>query len=106
MTVADNMDRHKISEELEFQQDQTVHFGVTCPRVPKKTHFQLCLEHSLCNFYPIFMKLADKKNRSKIFNNIENWATSYYLRSCMPLIAGMLGHRRASVAPVGNLFPL
>ena len=28
MKVADNLDRHKISDEFEFQQDHTIHFGV------------------------------------------------------------------------------
>ena len=27
----DNLDRHKITDLLEFRQDQTNHFGVTCP---------------------------------------------------------------------------
>ena len=31
MKVADNLDRHKISDEFEFRQDRTIHFGVTCP---------------------------------------------------------------------------
>ena len=26
-----NQDSHKISDEFEFRQDQTLHFGVTCP---------------------------------------------------------------------------
>ena len=28
MKVADNLDRHKLSDKIEFRQD---HFGVTCP---------------------------------------------------------------------------
>ena len=31
MKVADNLDRHKILDEFEFQQDGTIHFGVSCP---------------------------------------------------------------------------
>ena len=38
MEVADNLDRLKISDEFEFGRDRTIHFGVTCPWVPKKTN--------------------------------------------------------------------
>ena len=31
MKLADNLDRHKIIDVFEFQEDQTFHFGVTCP---------------------------------------------------------------------------
>ena len=31
MKVADNLDRHKISDKFEFRQDGAIHFGVTCP---------------------------------------------------------------------------
>ena len=39
MEVADNLDRHKISDKLEFRHDRSVHFGVTCPWVPKKATY-------------------------------------------------------------------
>ena len=51
MKVADNLDGHKFSDKLEFRQYRTINFGV---------NVRLCPGHSLCNFYPIFMKLADK----------------------------------------------
>ena len=41
MKVADNMDRHKISDEFEFQPDRTLDFWVTCPLVQKKNIFDL-----------------------------------------------------------------
>ena len=34
MKIADNLDRHKVLDKFEFQQDWTVHFGVTCLWVP------------------------------------------------------------------------
>ena len=34
MKVADNLDRHKISDEFEFRQDQTIHL----PLSAKETH--------------------------------------------------------------------
>ena len=49
MKIADNLDRHKGLYEVEFRQDQTIHFGVICPQVPKK-HIWLCPQHSLYNF--------------------------------------------------------
>ena len=39
--LAGNQDSHKISNELEFWPDWTIHFGVTCPWVPKKPIFDL-----------------------------------------------------------------
>ena len=39
MKLADNTDRHKISDEFEFQPDWTIDFGVTCPLVPKNPVF-------------------------------------------------------------------
>ena len=36
MKLADNMDRYKISDELEFRTDQNIDFGVTCPLMKKK----------------------------------------------------------------------
>ena len=38
--VAGNQDRYKNSVEFDFGQDQTTHFGVTCPWVGKILHFQ------------------------------------------------------------------
>ena len=35
MKVADNLDRHKISDKFESRQDGAIHFGVTCPWVQK-----------------------------------------------------------------------
>ena len=34
MRLADNLDRHRVSDEFEFQPDQNIDFGVTCPLVP------------------------------------------------------------------------
>ena len=34
--LADNQDRHKISDVFEFWPDQTSHFGVICPGLLKK----------------------------------------------------------------------
>ena len=53
MKVADNLDRHDILDEFEFRQDRTIHPSAKKPRI------RLCPEHILCNFYPVFMKLAD-----------------------------------------------
>ena len=33
MKRADNMDKHKISDDFEFLPDRTIDFGVTCPLV-------------------------------------------------------------------------
>ena len=35
MRLADNQDRHKISNKFEFRPDRTSDLGVTCPLVPK-----------------------------------------------------------------------
>ena len=43
MKVADNLDRHKISDDFNFLQDHTNHFGVTCPCVPKNPIFNFVL---------------------------------------------------------------
>ena len=40
INVAGNQDRHKSSDEFDFGQYQTTHFGVTCPLVTKILHFQ------------------------------------------------------------------
>ena len=37
--VAGNQDRHKSAVEFDFGQNQTTHFGVTCPWVMKISHF-------------------------------------------------------------------
>ena len=49
---------------------------------------RFCPKCSLCNFYPIFMKLADKKDRCKIFNKLD-WATLliYFGVTCPWLLA-------------------
>ena len=91
MKLADNLDRHKILDVFKFWQDQTLwsYFSLSA----KKPHIQLCPNCSLYNFYPNFMKLADKQGRYKIFSELD-WATLHYLLSSyMPLIAGMLGFR-------------
>ena len=36
MRLAENLDRHKISDEFEFRSDWNINFGVICPLVPKK----------------------------------------------------------------------
>ena len=36
MRLVDNLDMYKISDEIEFQPDQNIGFGVTCPSVPKE----------------------------------------------------------------------
>ena len=41
MKLADNMDRHKISDEFEFPPDRTIDFGNTCPLGPKTFIFDL-----------------------------------------------------------------
>ena len=38
--VAGNQDRHKSSVKFDFGPNQTIHFGVTCPRVTKVSHFR------------------------------------------------------------------
>ena len=43
MKLANNLDRHKISDKFEFRQDHIIHFGVTGPCVPKKNpYLSLC----------------------------------------------------------------
>ena len=37
--VSGNRDRHKSLLEFDFQTNQTIHFGVTCPWVTKISHF-------------------------------------------------------------------
>ena len=58
MKVADNLDRHKILEVIPARSDYSLWSYL--PLSAKKSHIRLCPEHSLCNFYPIFMKLAVK----------------------------------------------
>ena len=70
MKLADNPDRHRISDEFEFQPDWTIDFEVTCPLVPKK-HIPPCPEHSLFSFDWIFMKVADNLDRHKIVDKFE-----------------------------------
>ena len=41
MKLADKQDMHTNSDELEFQPDWTIDFGVTCPLVPKTPVFHL-----------------------------------------------------------------
>ena len=40
MKVADNLDRHKISDEFECRQDRTIRLGVTCQKT--KPYYTLC----------------------------------------------------------------
>ena len=61
LKVADNLDRNKILYEYKFRQDRIIHFGVTCPWVPKKKKKEKkMIDLCVLNFYPIFMKLLDK----------------------------------------------
>ena len=69
MKLADNMDRHKISDEFEFPPDRTIDFGVTCPFVPKTLIFTLV--RSIACFNCNFMKLADNPDRHKILDEFE-----------------------------------
>ena len=39
MKVADSLDRHKNSDNLEFRQDRTIHFVGTCAWVTKTSLF-------------------------------------------------------------------
>ena len=41
MKLADNLDRHIISDEFEFRPDRTIVFGVACPLVPINPIFNL-----------------------------------------------------------------
>ena len=41
MRLADNQDRHKISDEFECRPDRTIDLRFTCPLVPKKPIFDL-----------------------------------------------------------------
>ena len=56
MKVADSPGRHKISDE--FAEYSLWSYLPLSAKT--KTHIRLCPEHSLCHFYPIIMKLADK----------------------------------------------
>ena len=71
MKIADNLDIHKISEKIELRTNRTIHFGVSCPCVPRQNLFNLCLEHRLFSFYWIFMRLADNLYRRKIWDLFE-----------------------------------
>ena len=60
---ADMQNKHKISDEFEFQLDRTVHFGVTHPWAPKKISHRLimrkwCLQASTFIIDWIFVKLV------------------------------------------------
>ena len=50
MKLADNMERHKVSDEFEFRPDQTVDLGVTCPLVQKKKHIRPYPEYRRISF--------------------------------------------------------
>ena len=41
MRLADNLDRHKISDEFEFRPDRTIYYGVTFPIAQKNAIFDL-----------------------------------------------------------------
>ena len=98
MKAADNLDRHNILHEFEFRQDRTIYFGVTCPSVPKAPIFDFV--RSMCNFYPILMKLVDKWDRCQIFDKLETrpqciiyfrvntldcWQVGSQVNDCYPL---------------------
>ena len=57
MKVADKVDILKISDKF------TIHFGVTCPCVPRQNSLYLCFEQSLFIFYWIFMRLVNNLHR-------------------------------------------
>ena len=40
MKVADNLERHKILDKIEFRQDRTIHFVVICPSAPEQKQQQ------------------------------------------------------------------
>ena len=41
LKFAVNQDMHKVLDNFDFRPDQTIHFGVTHPRVPKKIPIEL-----------------------------------------------------------------
>ena len=41
ISLADNLDRHTISNDFEFRPDRTIDFGVTCPLVPKNKNHKM-----------------------------------------------------------------
>ena len=71
MKTADNLDIHKISDKFGLRQNRTIHFGVTCPCMPRQNLFDFSLEHSLFRFYWISMRLADNLHRQKVWDRFE-----------------------------------
>ena len=61
-----------ISDEFEFRQNHTIHFGVTCHCVPIKTYSTFKgSERSPFSFNQISMRLADNMHRHKISDKFE-----------------------------------
>ena len=61
--LADNQDRHNISDKLEFWSDSKVTFGVTCPWAPEKN----VVDKVPSIFYRPFFKLAEQTHGVKRF---------------------------------------
>ena len=87
MKLADNMDRHKISDEFKFRPDWTI----DCSYLPfsaEKPCIPPCPEHSPFSFDGIFMKLADNLDRHKVARQVWIPVTSDYSLWCyLPLCA-------------------
>ena len=79
--------RHKISDELEIQPEQTINLRVICPWVPKEAHNWPFPIDSAFNFDQIFIKLADNQDRHKIIlGEVRIWAKlKYSLWNYLPL---------------------
>ena len=108
--LQNNLDRHKFSDEFKFRHDRTIHLELLQYLLlsAKETHILLCPDHSLRNFYSIFMKLAI--NRTCI-NYLTSWKLGHVAlfkfgdpHLSTPLIAGMLGLRWAILAHWATLY--
>ena len=74
MKLADNMDRHKISDEFEFRPVRTTNFGVTCPLVQKTPKFDLVrniaclfLIETLLNWTGIKSRMCSNSGKIRLF---------------------------------------
>ena len=76
VVLAGNEDSHKISDQLDFRPNRTIHFGVTRPWATKNFPLDLqwrkcCLDDSFFTFDRIFINLAGNQDSHKILDEIE-----------------------------------
>ena len=69
--LADNEDRHKISDEFECGSDLFINFRVTCPWAAKLFPILIMENNIAFSFHWIFVELADNPRRHKISHKFE-----------------------------------